>query len=379
VSTEEPWPLLGGGTETPPAAEGGRCPNCTYPVAAWASFCEGCGAPLLPTEPPPPPTPGRGGSAPTRRLGVTAPAQACLQCGGVVDADGYCQTCGAKAPTGRDHLESSPAPWLAGVCDRGVQHPRNEDAMALWAAADAPHGVLVVCDGVSTSAEADLASQAGVDRACAVLSGAGLTPDTPDPEVAELLVRAAAEANSAISDATVVEGPHAGSATFAAAVVLGDAIHYASLGDSRVYWLSATDQLLLTRDDSVAQDFIDQGMPRDEAEAMPKAHAITRWLGSDAEDFTPRTGVHHPSGEGWLVVCSDGLWNYASAPEALAVQLAAASQDDPSPLAAARGLVVWANAQGGHDNVTVALARYPVRLEEPAETGATEEGDQIDG
>lgn len=376
MSTEEPWPLLGGGAGTPPAAVGGRCPNCTYPVAAWASFCEGCGAPLLPTEPPPPPTPAAG-SAQTRRLGIAAPVAICPQCGGTIDDDGYCQTCGAKAPRRRDHLESAPAPWLAGVCDRGIARPRNEDALALWAAPDGDHGVLVVCDGVSSSADADVASQAGVDRACAVLAEAELAGSPDDADFAEALVRAAAEANAAISQATGTEGPSAGSATFAAAVIHGDAIHYGSLGDSRVYWISDSEQLLLTRDDSMAQEFIDQGMSRTEAEAMPQAHAITRWLGSDAEDVTPRTGVYRPTSEGWLVVCSDGLWNYASEPEALAVQLAAATADDPSPLAGARRLVEWANGQGGHDNVTVALARRPVRLGEPVAAG--EEREPIDG
>lgn len=377
MSTEEPWPLLGDGG-TPPRAADGRCPNCTYPVTAWASFCEGCGAPLLPTEAPPPPTVGHG-STQTRRLGVAAPVATCPLCGGTIDPDGYCQTCGTKAPSRRDHIEAAPAPWLAGVCDRGVAHPRNEDALALWAAPDARHGVLVVCDGVSTSTEADLASQSGVDRACAVLSEAALSETTPDDEIAGLLAQATAEANAAIAAATAGDGPHAGSATFAAAVVLGDAIHYASLGDSRVYWLGETGPVLLTRDDSLAQEFIEQGMPRAEAEAMPKAHAITRWLGSDAVDVAPRTGVLRPDGEGWLLVCSDGLWNYASEPEALAVQLAAAAAQDPSPLAIARGLVAWANAQGGRDNVTAAVARYPVRLEEPVVAGATEEGEPIDG
>ena len=127
----------------------------------------------------------------------------------------------------------------------------------------------------------------------------------------------------------------------------------------------------------MAQEFIEQGMPRAEAEAMPKAHAITKWLGSDAVEVIPRTGVLRPSGEGWLLVCSDGLWNYASEPVALAEQLVAAAAVDPSPLAIGRALVTWANAQGGQDNVTVALARYPVRLGAPA--GSAGEGEPIDG
>jgi serine/threonine protein phosphatase PrpC len=61
---------------------------------------------------------------------------------------------------------------------------------------------------------------------------------------------------------------------------------------------------------------------------------------------------------GWLVVCSDGLWNYCSDASALA-DLAHEKLDlaQNDPLTAAGALVDWANAQGGHDNVTVALAR----------------------
>ena len=377
MTTEEPWPLLGGGTGEPPAARDGRCPTCTYPVAAWASFCEGCGAPLLPTEPPPPPAV-TVGSAQTRRLGVSAPVVSCPQCGGTIDADGYCQTCGAKAPSRRDHLESEPADWLAGVCDRGLVHSRNEDALALWADPSGRKAVLVVCDGVSTSAEADVASQAGVERACAVLAEA-VRAAGPDTGFADALVKAAVEANAAITDATTTQGPVAGSATFAAAVVFGDTIHYASLGDSRVYWLSDTEQVLLTRDDSMAQEFIEQGMDREEAEAMPKAHAITRWLGSDADDVVPRTGTHSPAEDGWLLVCSDGLWNYASEPAALALQVATASAQDASAIGVARRLVQWANASGGKDNVTVALARHRARLEEPVTAGPSGEGTASDG
>ncbi len=378
MSTEEPWPLLGGGGQEPPAAVGGRCPNCTYPVAAWASFCEGCGAPLLPTEPPPPPATTEG-SAQTRRLGVSAPVARCPQCGGTIDADGYCQTCGAKAPSRRDHVELEPADWLAGVCDRGLAHARNEDAIALWASETAGAGVLVVCDGVSTSTEADVASQAGVERACAVLSEAVAAAPGPEYDFAGDLVRAAAEANAAISDATTSDGPVAGSATFAAAVLHGDTIHYGSLGDSRIYWFSGAEQVLLTRDDSLAQEFIEQGMDRGEAEAMPKAHAITRWLGSDAEDVVPRTGSYRPTGDGWLLVCSDGLWNYASEPAELAARLAEASLPDDTPLGIARRLVQWANASGGKDNVTVALARHRARLEGPVAAGPTGEGEAHDG
>ncbi|PZQ36520.1 MAG: serine/threonine protein phosphatase, partial [Phenylobacterium zucineum] len=286
---------------------------------------------------------------------------ACPSCGGTVGADGYCQTCGAKAPSLRDHFSAAPAEWIGGVCDRGLQHHRNEDAMALWARGD--RAVLVVCDGVSTSIDSDVAALAAAGRACEVLTervlaGVGDGADA-DAAMARALVEATSEANRAVIATTAPDSTNAASATFAAAVVIGDRVHYANLGDSRVYVLGATTQLLLSVDDSMAQAFIAEGMPREEAEALPRAHAITKWLGRDAVDTSPRTGVLQVTEPGWLVVCTDGLWNYASTP----AELAAVVPAERDPAAVAQRLVTWANGRGGHDNVTVALARVPAAAE----------------
>ena len=76
----------------------------------------------------------------------------------------------------------------------------------------------------------------------------------------------------------------------------------------------------------------------------------------------PSTATTRAQGPGWVLACSDGLWNYASEPEALAAQVAAAGTDDPLTLALA--LTAFANAQGGRDNITAAVARV-----QPANTG----------
>jgi len=346
----------------PTAADTALCPSCGQPVSASAAFCEACGATLVPTEPvaSTPPTPTEG-SAQTRRLGVRqSQVTTCPSCGGTIDADGYCQVCGAKAPSARDHYSETPADWVGGVCDRGVQHSRNEDAMALWAAED--RAVLVVCDGVSTSVDSDAASTAAAQTIRDVLVERLAQLSDPGQAAAELaaaFVDAAAKANDAVIAVTSPNSTNAASATLATAVVLGEEVHFANLGDSRVYFLSASDPVLLSLDDSMAQAFIARGMDRAEAEALPRAHAITKWLGRDATEIVPRTGVHTAAEPGWVVVCSDGLWNYASAPTELAAQLAAAGSESDDPVAVAAKLVEWANAQGGRDNITVALARCP--------------------
>ena len=76
-------------------------------------------------------------------------------------------------PSSRDHAEVDLGP-AAGVSDRGLRHHRNEDAMALAAeqAPDGPAVVAVVCDGVSSSAHPDEASQAAAQAALEVLVAA---------------------------------------------------------------------------------------------------------------------------------------------------------------------------------------------------------------
>ncbi|MFT4294732.1 MAG: zinc ribbon domain-containing protein, partial [Micropruina sp.] len=148
------------------------CPQCGMPVRPDERYCENCGADVHP-EVAGVPAEARTSEA-TVKLNRPRPAAApCLECGGAVDADGYCQTCGAKAPSARDHFEAAPASWLGGVCDRGVVHSRNEDAMALWAAAEPQRsGVLVVCDGVSSSQDSDVVALAAAERARDVLADA---------------------------------------------------------------------------------------------------------------------------------------------------------------------------------------------------------------
>lgn len=354
--TDSPRPeSLDASTPAPPT-----CPDCAALIDPSAWYCEACGGPLTPTVPPSEVLGAQAAnSAQTQRLGTRASnATVCAECGGSVDADGYCQTCGAKAPSVRDHFEATPAPWVAAVCDRGLQHSRNEDAMAVWAADE--RAVLVVCDGVSTSVDSDVASLVAAERARDFLVEA-ITASPPVADLPQSLVEATAAANAAVVETTSEESTNAASATFAAAVVQGNRVHYANLGDSRVYFLGQTQQLLLSLDDSMAQAFIEEGMTRAEAEALPRAHAITKWLGRDAPDIVPRTGLYEATEEGWLIVCSDGLWNYASAPQELLAQVPA----DEAPLPLAKTLIAWANEQGGRDNITVALAKVPAPTEVP--------------
>lgn len=366
-----------------PLAVPATCPACASPLEAGARFCEVCGAQVGAAAAATSDIPARAASraasvagpdtadadrapisAPTeRRKPVVAPhvPRPCAQCGGEVGDDLYCLICGTKAPSERDHFRQTPSSWVAGVCDRGLRHPRNEDAMALFAdQVPGSRAVLVVCDGVSSSTDSDRAAMAAVRATLEVLQpplpqGLGVA-ESIEAAAVRVLTMSAAAANAAVIAHTDPASPGPASCTWATAVVEGGRVRYAGIGDSRVYLFpDEGEPVQLTVDDSMAQASIDAGAPRAEAEASPSSHTITRWLGLDAPDVVPTMGVVEAAGPGWVLVCSDGLWNYASEPAALQARVEAVGSTDPAVVALA--LVDWANSEGGHDNITAALAR----------------------
>jgi serine/threonine protein phosphatase PrpC len=352
-----------------------QCPTCHVAVGASEQFCEACGAgltaPVFAAEA----TPEESTDETPVPDDLSGTASTCQACGGEVSSDGYCNTCGARAPERRDHFSEQPATWVAAVCDRGIRHARNEDAVALAAEAEpGSRAVVVVCDGVSSSVDSDLASLAAARAARDVLAssrsrGMGTGPSLVAAVIARVEAaadaasRAVLEVTSKAKDVAAVGGPLApnpASCTFVAAVVEQQLLVVGSVGDSRAYWIpDAGDATALTLDDSFAQEQIASGVPRAQAETGPRSHAITRWLGVDAPDHRPTTATMTLAEPGWLLVCSDGLWNYCSAAQDLAALVRQTASTSPAaePLALAGALVDWANAQGGQDNITVALAR----------------------
>ena len=57
------------------------------------------------------------------------------------------------------------------------------------------------------------------------------------------------------------------------------------------------------------------------------------------------------------MLCSDGLWNYADEPAALARAFTDAGKDAADAAGICRALVAFANAAGGSDNITVGVLR----------------------
>jgi serine/threonine protein phosphatase PrpC len=312
--------------------------------------------------------------APDPRLAAGAaapadPAQLCVACrAGRVDSDGYCENCGHAQPRERDHVERESGP-VAAVSDRGLRHHRNEDAFAVGHTTlpdGTPAALAVVCDGVSSATRPDDASLAASRAAGDTLLAALPRGTHPQQAMHEAIVAAARAVDARAEEpATAREhAPHqnAPACTIVGAIVTPGLLVVGWVGDSRVYWVPddrGTPPARLTEDDSWAAQMVAAGlMSEAEAYADERAHAITGWLGADAYELEPHTASFKPDRPGAVVVCTDGLWNYAETAE----EMSEVVPPDAAvrPLHGARVLVGHALDGGGHDNVTVAVLPFPV-------------------
>ena len=244
----------------------------------------------------------------------------------------------------------------------GLRHETNQDAAALGIDGSGHHIVLVVADGVSSTEGAEecarVASHTARDYLAATMDQ-GLPIN--DDDTVTLFERTFQKTHEAVVSGS---GP-IGACTLAAAVATHDRIVVGNIGDTRTYWFPDDgDPIRLSIDDSMAQAQMDLGLSREEAERGMGAHAITKWIGASATDVAPRVMAYQPQQSGWLLVCSDGLWNHV--PDAgdlarlMADLVSKAHTDDhghASPAGVANGLIAHANNCGGHDNITVALWR----------------------
>jgi serine/threonine protein phosphatase PrpC len=133
------------------------------------------------------------------------------------------------------------------------------------------------------------------------------------------------------------------------------------VGDSRAYWLDHEEASQLTVDDSLVAEAVAGGLLTPEQAAhSPFAHSITHWVGRDAPKRPPRVVMHRPARTGRLVLCTDGLWNYAPTITEFRQPIDALPAD-ASPAAVAHALTDRALSLGARDNITVAVVDVGVR------------------
>jgi len=206
--------------------------------------------------------------------------------------------------------------------DRVLERPE----MALWAVADGMGG-----------------HRHGAEAAARVIAQlAGAVPNGSGHALLADITRRLQAANEELRAGK-------GGSTLVALLIHED--HYACLwaGDSRAYHLRDGRLTAITRDHSVVQQMVDNGMLTEaERRSHPRAHVITRAVGVDEKLLLDRRFARVTAGDRFLL-CSDGLTICFDESE-LAGHLAA-----PDLAAAADTLLETALARGAPDNVSFIL------------------------
>ena len=177
--------------------------------------------------------------------------------------------------------------------DIGCLRDHNEDSLVVTPP------LFAVADGMGGHAAGEVASEIAVR----VLSE--LAPEHPDGEA---LGRAIEEANRAVIQAAREgRGRQGMGTTMTAAMLEGERLVIAQVGDSRAYLLHQGKLQQLTRDHSLMADMIEAGqLTPEEARTHPQRSVITRALGSDAHLHPDIYEINVETGDR-LLICSDGL------------------------------------------------------------------------
>jgi protein phosphatase len=217
-------------------------------------------------------------------------------------------------------------------------------------------GLVVVADGMGGHRGGDIASQLAVDVVQSEL--ADLEQASP-ADVAEGLIRvgqAVESANASVFRLGRAEPALSGmGTTVVVALMLPDRLLYAHVGDSRLYRMRQGELQVLTTDHSLIQEMVDLGFYQNKEEALTAGvgeHVITRCLGLDmAVDVDLGDDPMEP-GDIYLA-CTDGLCGQVR--DADIGRILAQPRADLDGMA--EELVLAALANGGRDNISLALLR----------------------
>lgn len=242
----------------------------------------------------------------------------------------------------------------------GKQREHNEDSvLALTStiagsAENVPFGLYIVADGMGGHQFGEVASNAAIR-----IMGGNITKkfhsylynlptQTLQDSLQEVMEASIMEAHQYVQR----EAPGSGT-TVTAALVLGDQVTIAHVGDSRAYSIYLDGRIEpITRDHSLVKRLEELGhLSKEQAVSFPHRNVLIRALGQgeslEADIFTipfPNSSI--------LMICSDGLWGVISENDIIRIVTEA-----PNLHRACHNLVEAANVAGGPDNITVILAQ----------------------
>lgn len=262
---------------------------------------------------------------------------------------------GEKPDGARRHISSGVAQA------KGNARTTNNDALLLLAGSsegndDLPDfGLFCIADGVGSEPGGLQASSIAV-RSIGRNMAQGAILDFLEPEplahtrsLQEMMRLAIQQANREVR--SHAEG---NAATLTSALVFDEQMIIGHVGDTRAYIIEKDRIRQLTRDHSLVQELVETGtISPDEALVHPQRDVLWNAMGK-AIDVKVDIHVEAIPRDGYLLLCSDGLWSVLGEEE-----LGRSAEADPSPQAYCELLVQKAEQAGAGDDVSVVAVYFP--------------------
>jgi serine/threonine protein phosphatase PrpC len=250
--------------------------------------------------------------------------------------------------------------WVGKDSHIGLVRERNEDSLFTIESAFQRDGELfafglfIVADGMGGHQRGEVASAIATRVAAESVLRSVYLPylshedqDATIPPINEVLIEAVGAANSAVHNAV----PDAGT-TLTMALVMGQSVYIAHVGDSRAYTFNHGSLKQITQDHSLLARLIELGqVSHEDALSHPQRNVLYRAVGQAGNLEVDIYRQSLPVGS-YLLLCSDGLWGMV--PES---EISEIIESSVHPQEACQRLIEAANRRGGDDNVTAILVQ----------------------
>jgi serine/threonine protein phosphatase PrpC len=216
--------------------------------------------------------------------------------------------------------------------------------------------MLLVADGVGGHAGGSEASRLATEAITAYVSSTlrcyHAAGTSADQVFLDALRAAALRAHETVSVESAIRGDLRMATTLTLGIAVWPWLYVVQVGDSRAYFCCDGVLRQVTRDQTMAQDLVDQGvLPPDRVANSPFSHVLSSAIGgSAAMPVVTRIDVR---GERPVVLlCSDGLTKHVSDKEIEQHILGIQSSEE-----LCRALLELALERGGSDNITLVVGR----------------------
>ena len=232
--------------------------------------------------------------------------------------------------------------------DKGRMRDMNQDMFYI-----APnHSFCVVADGMGGHKAGNVASLVATSTVRSMLLNTSVLnsskPKT-DEKILSCLQAAVESANQIVYYTAQNADEFSGMGTTLTLCCFNNGkAYFAHVGDSRGYLVRGGEITRLTKDHTMAQLLLSTGeITEEDILSHPQRHVITRAVGTDENVKVDTFSVNLQAGD-VILLCSDGLTDMV--PDAEILKMVQSGKNS-------KELVALANENGGHDNITVVIAR----------------------